>query len=128
MGRLRPRGFWLGGSATIKQALETQGRSPNKLVLTYIQRFLSIIRCVVDIVRYRTISSDILCGRRFVAIIPDDLPPSTGIVDIMEEVAAFHQAFPQYATSGGRMQVLLPRPPVWRTSNKQARKKFFSLP
>jgi hypothetical protein len=81
-----------------------------------------------DILRYRTISSDILCGRRFVAIIPDDLPPSTGIVDIMEEVAAFHQAFPQYATSGGRMQVLLPRPPVWRTSNKQARKKFFSLP
>jgi hypothetical protein len=65
-----------------------------------------------DILRYRTISSDILCGRRFVAIIPDDLPPSTGIVDIMEEVAAFHQAFPQYATSGGRMQVLLPRPPV----------------
>lgn len=30
----------------------------------------------------------------------------------------------QYATSGGRMQVPLPRPPVWRTSPKPARKKF----
>jgi hypothetical protein len=30
----------------------------------------------------------------------------------------------QYATSGGRMQLPLPRPPVWRLSPKPARKKF----
>jgi hypothetical protein len=30
----------------------------------------------------------------------------------------------QYATSGGRMQLTLPRPPVWRLSPKPARKKF----
>ena len=63
-GRLRPRGFWLGGSATIKPALETQGRSPKKLVLTYVQRFLKYksdaSSISSDILRYRPISSDIL--------------------------------------------------------------------
>jgi hypothetical protein len=75
------------------------------------RRYRTISR---DIGRYPEISWDILCGRRFAAIIPDDLPPSTGIVDIMEEVAACHRAFLPWppCTSLPAPEAIVPSMPV----------------